>query len=96
MRWCLGEAGLTAEDIDAVGYSFDPSLCVDLAGLGVSDPGDAARVDYARRAPGFLAAALPGLEPAKVQFVPHHVAHAASAGARPVPAGGPDHPASRR
>ena len=28
----------------------------------------------------FLAAALPGLDPGLVRFVPHHVAHAASAG----------------
>ncbi|ONI67207.1 carbamoyltransferase [Kribbella sp. ALI-6-A] len=80
IRWCLDEAGLKPEDIDAVGYSFDPSLCVDLEGLGVTDPGDAVRTDYARRAPRFLAAALPGLDPDKVRFVPHHVAHAASAG----------------
>jgi carbamoyltransferase len=80
MRWCLEEAGLRAEDLDQVGYSFDPGLCVDLAELGVSDPGDRVRTDYARRAPGFLASALPGLDPAKVAFVPHHVAHAASAG----------------
>src|SRR3712207_8027337 len=31
-------------------------------------------------APDFLAHALPGLDPAKVRFVKHHVAHAASAG----------------
>ncbi|MFC0627527.1 carbamoyltransferase family protein [Kribbella deserti] len=80
IAWCLREAGLKPEDIDVVGYSFDPSLCVDLSELGVCDPGDQVRVDYARRAPGFLAASMPGLDPAKVKFVPHHVAHAASAG----------------
>jgi carbamoyltransferase len=80
IRWCLDEAGLKPEDIDAIGYSFDPGLCVDLDGLGLTDPGDAVRTDYARRAPRFLAAALPGLDPDKVQFVQHHVAHAASAG----------------
>jgi carbamoyltransferase len=80
MRWCLEEGGLHPEDLDEVGYSFDPDLCVDLAELGVSDPGDRVRTDYARRAPKFLSAALPGLDPAKVTFVPHHVAHAASAG----------------
>ncbi|TDO47967.1 carbamoyltransferase [Kribbella sp. VKM Ac-2527] len=80
MRWCLQEAGLRPEDIDVVGYSFDPALCVDLAELGVSDPGDRVRTDYARRAPKFLSAALRGLDPAKGTFVPHHVAHAASAG----------------
>ena len=33
-----------------------------------------------QRAPEFLATALPGLDPTRVRFVPHHVAHAASAG----------------
>src|SRR6266496_1842697 len=80
MRWCLEEAGLRPADLDRVGYSFDPSLCVDLAELGITDPGDRVRIDYARRAPNFIAAALPGLDPAKVTFVQHHVAHAASAG----------------
>jgi carbamoyltransferase len=80
IRWCLDEAGLKPEDLDLVGYSFDPALCVDLDGLGLTDPGDAVRTDYARRAPRFLAAALPGLDPDKVRFVQHHVAHAASAG----------------
>jgi carbamoyltransferase len=80
MRWCLEQAGIEPQDLDLVGYSFDPALCVDLADLRVTDPGDAVRTDYARRAPRFLAAALPGLDPDKVRFVPHHVAHAASAG----------------
>ena len=38
------------------------------------------RTRYAVRAPLFLSTALPGLDPARVRFVPHHVAHAASAG----------------
>ncbi|OBJ29845.1 MULTISPECIES: carbamoyltransferase family protein [Mycolicibacter] len=38
------------------------------------------RTLYARRAPLFLAAALPGLDPGVVRHVRHHVAHAASAG----------------
>ncbi|MDH2426672.1 carbamoyltransferase C-terminal domain-containing protein [Sphaerisporangium sp. TRM90804] len=38
------------------------------------------RTTYARRAPAFLATALPGLDTAQVRYVPHHVAHAASAG----------------
>ena len=49
--------------------------------LGLDDPWDHLRQTYAERAPGFLATALPGLDPAAVRFVPHHVAHAASAGA---------------
>ena len=37
------------------------------------------RTLYVQRAPRFLRTALPGLDPARVRFVPHHVAHAASA-----------------
>src|SRR3954447_22506806 len=78
--WCLESAGLKPGDLDAVAYSFDPGLTRDAADLGLADPWDHLRVDYARRAPQFLAAALPGLDPDLVRFVPHHVAHAASAG----------------
>lgn len=79
-RWCLAEAGLQPGDLDAVGYSYDPALMAD-------DDGDTAGLDrnweylrtlYAHRAPGFLATALPGLDPAVVRHVRHHVAHAAS------------------
>ncbi|SCG72604.1 carbamoyltransferase family protein [Micromonospora coxensis] len=85
--WCLSSAGIDVDSLDAVAYSFDPGLCRDVADLGLSDPWDWLRVDYARRAPQFLAAALPGLDPDKVRFVPHHVAHAASAGLAAPPAG---------
>ncbi|MDZ5445374.1 carbamoyltransferase C-terminal domain-containing protein [Micromonospora sp. 4G57] len=78
--WCLASAGIDVDNLDAVAYSFDPGLCRDAADLGLGDPWDWLRVDYAKRAPQFLAAALPGLDPEKVRFVPHHVAHAASAG----------------
>ncbi|WP_433718250.1 carbamoyltransferase family protein [Actinoplanes sp. CA-051413] len=78
--WCLESAGFKPGDLDAVAYSFDPGLTRDAAELGLADPWDHLRVDYARRAPQFLAAALPGLDPEQVRFVPHHVAHAASAG----------------
>ncbi len=79
MRWCLEEAGLTPADLDAVAYSYDASLCRPALEMGLGDPFDDVRTDYARRAPSFLAEALPGLDPAKVVLVPHHVAHAASA-----------------
>jgi carbamoyltransferase len=77
--WCLASAGLEPGDLDAVAYSFDPGLCRPVDELGLSDPWDWLRVEYASRAPSFLAEALPGLDPAVVRFVPHHVAHAASA-----------------
>jgi carbamoyltransferase len=84
--WCLEQAGLTPEDVDAVAYSFDPALARPADEMGLSDPWDHLRITYAQRAPGFLATALPGLDPATVRYVPHHVAHAASAGlAAPYP-----------
>ena len=79
MAWCLEQAGLEAADLDAVTYSYDPALARSAEDLGLDDPWDRLRQTYARRAPEFLASALPGLDPARVHFVPHHVAHAASA-----------------
>jgi carbamoyltransferase len=78
--WCLRSAGLAASDLDAVAYSFDPALARPADEMGLDDPWDHLRLTYARTAPGFLATALPGLDPAAVRYVPHHVAHAASAG----------------
>ncbi|MDT3398151.1 carbamoyltransferase C-terminal domain-containing protein [Streptomyces sp. B1866] len=76
--WCLAQAGLRPQDLDAVAYSFDPSLARPTAAMGLEDPWDHLRLAYAREAPGFLADALPGLDPDLVRFVPHHMAHAAS------------------
>lgn len=78
--WCLEMAGIEPADLDAVAYSFDPQLAKPADELGLFDPWDHLRLTYARTAPDFLATALPGLDPAAVRFVPHHVAHAASAG----------------
>ena len=79
-RWCLEQAGLTAADIDAVGYSYDPWLMIEQsAGTpGLDGDWEDLRTLYAQRAPKFLATALPGLDPDTVRFVRHHVAHAAS------------------
>ncbi len=78
--WCLQQAGLTASDVDAVGYSYDPWLMTDQddESPGLDGVWEDLRTLYARRAPQFLAAALPGLDPDTVRFVRHHVAHAAS------------------
>jgi carbamoyltransferase len=78
--WCLKEAGIRPEELDAVGYSFDPALMGTPEESGLDDPGDVMRKMYAEQAPQFLAHALPGLDPGTVRFVAHHVAHAASAG----------------
>src|SRR3954451_14159622 len=78
-RWCLAEAGLAPEDLDAVAYSYDPALAPPFSGDVIEREWEGLRTLYAARAPRFLATVLPGLDPGKVRFVPHHVAHAASA-----------------
>ncbi|MBW3642812.1 MAG: carbamoyltransferase [Actinobacteria bacterium] len=82
-RWCLERAGLVPGELDAVAYSYDPSL---LAPPGSGPGADVSAGDweplrtlYAERAPLFLRTALPGIDPGCVRFVAHHVAHAASA-----------------
>jgi carbamoyltransferase len=78
--WCLEQAGLRPGDLDAVAYSYDPARCRPARSLGLDDPWDHLRITFAQEAPGFVAAALPGVAETTVRFVPHHVAHAASAG----------------
>ncbi|MFL6056833.1 MAG: carbamoyltransferase [Actinoallomurus sp.] len=79
-RWCLRQAGLTPDQIDLVGYSYDPSLVLSPEEMGIDDAWDHLRTMYAKEAPGFIADALPGLDRDRFRFVPHHVAHAGSAG----------------
>src|SRR3954464_3840469 len=66
--WCLRHAGLEPGDLDAVAYSFDPRLARPAREMGLHDPWDDLRLTYAEHAPGFVASALPGLDPAAVQF----------------------------
>ncbi len=78
-RWALRYGGITPNELDAVAYSYDPDLAApDCAQLHENEY-ETLRTYFVRRAPGFLATLLPGLDRAKVRFVPHHVAHAASA-----------------
>ena len=77
--WCLAAAGLHPEDLDAVAYSYDPALAPPPGPDVTADGWEGLRTLYARRAPLFLATALPGLDPGRVRFVAHHLAHAASA-----------------
>lgn len=79
IRWCLAEAGLAAGDLDAVAYSYDPSLVNPDSG-GLDPQWEHLRTTYAERAPFFLKSLLPDVDPARFRFVRHHVAHAASAG----------------
>ncbi|MFN2569356.1 MAG: carbamoyltransferase [Candidatus Dormibacteria bacterium] len=78
-RWCLEDAGIRPSELDAVAYSYDPSLMPGPNGDVTAESWEPLRTLYAQRAPGFLATALPGLNPDRVRFVPHHLAHAASA-----------------
>src|SRR5919201_1138175 len=78
-RWCLQFGGINADELDAVAYSYEPSL-VSVNGDDVTaHHWEGLRTLYAREAPSFLKTALPGLDPSRVRFVPHHIAHAASA-----------------
>ncbi len=71
--------GVAADELDAVGYSYDPSLVI-TDGAG-HDPGwEDLRTTYARRAPHFLQTLLPDYDIGRFHFVRHHIAHAASAG----------------
>src|SRR3954468_8336781 len=79
MRWCLDTAGIDAADLDAVAYSYHPDLAFQPNGSVATNDWEGLRTLYVRRAPLFLRASLPGFDPSRVRFVPHHVAHAASA-----------------
>jgi carbamoyltransferase len=78
-RWCLAHAGIAASELDAVAYSYDPSLAPQPTADPTEQLWEGLRTLYVQRAPLFLRTALPGLDPGAVRFVPHHVAHAASA-----------------
>jgi carbamoyltransferase len=79
MRWCLDHAGLEPGDVDAVAYSYDPDLAPEPGPHVTDDDWEGLRTLYVRRVPGFLATALPGLRTDRLEYVAHHVAHAASA-----------------
>src|SRR5215210_1940422 len=79
MAWCLAEAGIEPAELDAVAYSYDPELAFQPNGDITAGEWEGLRTLYARRAPLFLKSSLPGLDPEIVRWVPHHVAHAASA-----------------
>ena len=79
IKFCLSFAGISPEDIDAVGYSYDPSLTPHTREDVVAHAWEGLRTLYAERAELFLRSALPGLRQGVLRHVPHHVAHAASA-----------------
>jgi carbamoyltransferase len=77
IEWCLQRGGIAPEEVDAIGYSYDPALAPAEGDDITADEWEGLRTLYVRRAPRFLATL--GLDPERVRFVGHHVAHAASA-----------------
>jgi carbamoyltransferase len=77
IAFCLEHAGLTPADIDLVAYSYDPALASAPADDVLAERWEGLRTLFVERAPLFLQAL--GFRPQCVRFVPHHVAHAASA-----------------
>jgi carbamoyltransferase len=77
--WCLKHGGIAPAELDAVAYSYEPNLVPRDGDDIMAHEWEGLRTLYAREAPSFLKTALPGLDPARVRFVAHHVAHAASA-----------------
>jgi len=71
--FCLRRAGLTARDLDAVAYSYDPALAPAPAADITAGDWEGLRTLYARRAPLFLRSALDGWE-GDFRWVAHHVA----------------------
>ncbi len=78
IAWCLERAGLGPDDLDAVAYSYDPSLARTGDDLIANDY-EGLRSYYVKRLPNFLRSLFGTFDDAKVRYVPHHVAHAASA-----------------
>jgi carbamoyltransferase len=78
-KWCLDHAGLEPADLDLVAYSYDPALATTPSDDILGGRWEGLRTLFTERAPRFLATSLPGLDPERVRFVPHHIAHAASA-----------------
>jgi len=87
IRFCIRQAGITSADIDAVAYSFDPLLRrqlfrtgrLSLPGSWGSEDGENAFLAALDRIPDQLSAALGVDLTGRIRWVPHHVAHAASA-----------------
>jgi len=78
IAFCLQQAGISARDLDAVAYSYDPALAAQPGADITADEWEGLRTLYAQRAPRFLSTALGGWD-GDFRFVAHHVAHACSA-----------------
>src|SRR3954451_22374677 len=78
IAFCLDAAGLSPRDLDAVAYSYDPSLAVAPGSDITASEWEGLRTLYAQRAPLFLRTVLGGWE-GDFRWVPDHLAHASSA-----------------
>src|SRR3712207_8041036 len=52
--WCLEQAGLRPQDLDAVAYSYDPALAPPAGGDTTPDEGESPRTPYAQPARALL------------------------------------------
>jgi carbamoyltransferase len=78
IAFCLDEAGLAPSDVDVLAYSYDPALARPVDGADLpADAWEGLRTLFVQRAPQFVETL--GFDPARVRYVAHHVAHAASA-----------------
>ncbi|MBD5633811.1 MAG: carbamoyltransferase, partial [Candidatus Eremiobacteraeota bacterium] len=78
-RWCLSFGNVRPAELDAIAYSYDPNLALPDGAQLHDNEYEALRTYFVRAAPDFMATALPGFDRSKLRYVPHHVAHAASA-----------------
>jgi carbamoyltransferase len=78
IRWCLERGGLDPSELDAVAYGYDPQLALPTEDLTELEY-EGLRTYYVRRLPNFLATLFGSFDAKRVRYVPHHVAHAASA-----------------
>lgn len=78
IAWCLRHAGVEPRELGAVAYAYDPALATRHDSLVAAEWEDL-RTLYVERVDRFLATLLPDLPRNRVRYVPHHVAHAASA-----------------
>jgi carbamoyltransferase len=79
MRWCLAAAGIDADDLDAIAYSYDPALAMTPTEDVTAEDWEGLRTLFVRRAPLFVRTTLGMARAPEITYVPHHVAHAASA-----------------
>src|SRR4051812_28913281 len=69
IRFCLHSAGVSARDLDAIAYSYDPALARAADEDLTADEWEGLRTLFVQRAPRFLASL--GLDPDIVTFVGH-------------------------